>query len=85
MQVPVITTSHFSQADCDLLYDRESCFMCDNDGSSVILLIEEPDNNPEELSAAGAVVLTHFRDLGYVYLRIDCSGEVVEGLPVYDW
>lgn len=84
MQVPVISTSHFSQDDCDLLMEQEFCFMYDYDGRTAILIIEEPDN-PEELSAEAASLIERFRSLGYKYLRLDPNGDVLEGLPTYEW
>ena len=82
MQVPVISTSHFTQAQCDELY--RGAFLKDSEFTSLLCLEDyesEYDDQPAEVLA----VFCFFHRLGYRYLRLDPDGEVVPELPTYDW
>lgn len=83
MQVPVICTNHFDQADADALYDRKACLMSREDGVSVIISLDAPEEY--KISEAGIEVLKKFRALGYRHLRLDPEGIIVAGLAVFEW
>ena len=89
MQVPVISTSHFPADDCDLLFDAQAtCLVGFNDEiPTAILHLEDFEQNLplDRLAESSRQVLRHFHDLGYAYLRLDRDGDVVPGLPTFDW
>ena len=82
MQVPVISTSHFTRAQCDELY--RSAFLKDSEFSCILCLEDyttEFDDQPAEVLA----VFKFFHELGYRHLRLDPDGDVVPELPTHDW
>ena len=84
MQVPVISTEHLASRDIEYLYDRDTSLMQTNDGDSCLLCIDDEDDytaGEDGITPAGQAVLTHFRELGYSYLRLDPNGMLVAGLP----
>lgn len=82
MDVPVISSEHFSQSDIEELYNRKLAMATSDDGDSTLILIEEYLDY--DLSPESTAVLKHFRELGYFYLRIsgEC-GDLVAGFPTF--
>lgn len=91
MEVPVLCTSHFPKDDCDLLceWDGPFCFLQSDDGNDTVIIIEDlgATRDYDRLSQAAKDVLDRFARLGYRYLRLSGGGvgDVLEGLPTYEW
>ena len=84
MHVPVVTSRHFCPEDIDLIFDRASALFSMDDGSAVIIKLEDWGDE-EMLTPDGRAVIKHFNDLGYCYLRIDGEvGDEVTGLPLFE-
>lgn len=82
MEVPVISSGHFSPADLETLYDKEQAMAVSDDGDFTLIYIEEYEDY--NLSPEGAALLKHLAELGYFYLRISAEvGDTVAGFPTF--
>ena len=82
MQVPVISTSHLPQDQCNTLY--EGALMRDVGGQTCLFNISEPETF-ESYPAETVRLINYFSERGYHYLRLDPDGDIVEGLPLFEW
>lgn len=100
MQVPVISTSHITKADGDqlakndprdslaTLYDDQGHIItwddweADDEATAESFIADFP---PDLFSNEFRAVVATFARLGYCYLRLDCDGAAIEGLPVFEW
>lgn len=83
MEVPVINTAHFTREECDALY--QEAYWKTHDDFSVILVIEDHESDYAHMKPETVAVIQHFARLSYPYLRLDPDGDLVEGLPTFDW
>jgi len=91
MQVPVISTTHLSQTDCDAL-EKDALFVSQpsdqfNFGFIIVMDADEPVAEQfKGFSPATIVLLKALKDLGYYYVRFDGDcGDVIPGLPTFNW
>lgn len=92
MRVPVVSSQHVTKEDGARLVAADSrdvlATIYDQTGHIVHWGDDETieDAFPaDRFSDAFRALVAHFHAQGYTYLRIDAHGEVVEGLPVFDW
>ena len=54
---------------------------------TVLLHIEDPEENLpwDKLAATSQALIKGLRELGYHYLRLDRDGDVITGMPTFDW
>jgi hypothetical protein len=84
MVVPVISSSHLVNKDVDTIFDHERCLLFSDDGTTAIIRIEEA-GDWQDMSPETQAIINYFRERGYVYLRFDPTGDVLEGFPTFDW
>jgi len=92
MSVPVVSSQHVTKEDgarlaaaaqrdvLATLYDQTGHIVHWGDDETI-----EDAFPADRFSDAFRALVAHFHSQGYTYLRIDAHGEVVEGLPVFDW
>jgi hypothetical protein len=92
MRVPVVSSQHVTKEDgarlmaaeqrdvLATLYDQTGHIVHWGDDKSVDAAFPA-----DRFSDAFRALVAHFDAQGYTYLRIDAHGEVVAGLPVFDW
>ena len=88
MQVPVLSTEHIKPNTSEFLM---SCRHGDAPWGQEVLKLDggwlffvgagEVDIYPEDLKEVFLWAVTH----NYEWIRLDESGDIVEGLPTYDW
>ena len=93
MHLPVVSTAHVTREDMESARHAWTGVLAqklqDNTGSIVFWSPEETDFDSrfpaEEFSEAFRHLCRHFAALGYTALRLDCDGDEIAGLPVFDW
>lgn len=94
MHVPVISSSHITAQDGRILTeapeDVEGHLCRLGDTGDILVMDEENKNLITEwqqagLSSAFIDLMLRMRGLGYCYVRIDADGDVLDGLPTFEW
>lgn len=84
MTVAVLSTSHMPQEDFATLLCSTECLgplMSD----IALLLCLDDHTDIERIDPGTRAAIDFVVSKGYAYLRFDPEGEVIEGLPVFDW
>lgn len=86
MEVPVLSTTHLTEDDNQRLADGEPAPLFNADAGYILVIEEDPAVELAEFSSAFRALVTALRDhLGYAYVRFDMDGEIIAGLPTFDW
>ena len=84
MAVAVLSTIHMAQEDFATLLCSNECLGGLMDDSALLLSLDDHDEIAE-IDPGTRAAIDFIASKGYAYLRFDPNGEVIEGLPVFDW
>jgi hypothetical protein len=86
MCIPHIGTSHVTQRDMEILSDLETPGVLGASGYGAFVFFEDWDADDfDELSPAAVALFEHLAALGYSYARLSECGDVIAGMPTFDW
>ena len=95
--VPVISTSHITAEDGALLSKGNAgCHYCGHPAACGVLAVLSDgaghlvSTDPELWEGCGTNkalddLLSQFRALGYPWIILDGEGDIIDGLPTFDW
>lgn len=88
--VPVLSTLHISRRDdLDLSADnREDATALPSGGPGYLIRLPSPaDPWPDDAwpDFDGVQLLRHCHRLGYRWIMLDPDGDVIDGIPTFDW
>ncbi len=87
--VPVLSTLHISRRDCLELYNgnRDDCTALPSGPGYLVRLPTPADPWPDDAwpDFDGVAVLRHCHRLGYRWIMLDPDGDVIDGIPTFDW
>jgi len=89
MVVPVISTSHLTVNSFDVAVSLDICRLTKpaglNDIQGCIICVEDQDPSAFNDCPELQTIIIEFDKLGYYYVRFDPDGDVIDGLPTFNW
>lgn len=89
MKAIVLSTSHVAQVEMELLcrggMEQSFGHVMNYPGGAILYLGEEIDMDTSLLSPGLVASIKFAHNNGFQWLRFDCDGASIEGIPSYDW